>query len=69
MKAKVLWIDDRKMPYFEGQVLGDDNKKYYFNYSTSLNRPKRGQIVDVKIDDEYPNCVFVLGEYNSRVKV
>ena len=60
MNATVLWIDNRTKKY-EGQVLADNGKKYYFNYSTSIEEPVRGQIVKIEIElDETTKIPFVM---------
>jgi hypothetical protein len=68
MKATVIWIDDRT-DYFEGQVLAEDGRKYYFNYSTSAGKPSRGQWVTVILDTESRfACVFVTELLNLEFK-
>jgi hypothetical protein len=66
MKATVIWIDDRT-PCFEGELLGADGFRYYFNYSTAVGKPQRGQIVEMKKDTgtKY-RCAFLTVLYDLK---
>ncbi len=43
--GQILWIDDRVLNKYEGQIKGEDGIKYYFNYSVCKDKPMIGQLL------------------------
>lgn len=72
-RGTVLWVDDRTK-HFEGQIIGTDGQKYYFNWSTWLDKysPVRGQCVKFIEDHTKPLCCLsvsdLLGALNGGSK-